>query len=169
MASKTIIIEAVRVKIRRDLPAIIGGRLGQGARVAKTLTRLDVMGVGALRTGAVVAGVWGGISAINNTRAYLGARISKRRAIAATASESVGVGLSASRGLIAGNVARLVVMNASASYLLPFTVGTIVSAGVKTLWDRKASDLIDRIDPPSGQSSMVRAEGDDPVRPALPG
>ncbi len=169
MAGETIIIEAVRVKIRRELPSLIRARMGQGARLVGTLARRDLVAVGAFKAGAVVAGVWGGISAVNNTRAYLQARISKRRAIAATASESVGVGLSASLGLLAGNVARLALVNASASYLLPFTVGTVVSAGFKTLWDRKASDLIDRLDPPSGKGSMVQVEADAAVPARLPG
>jgi hypothetical protein len=140
----------VDMPARTSLPATIGYRLGRGVKVAETLARQEIAVVSPFKVGAVVAGVWGGIAAITNIYRYRKDRVSKQRAVAATASETVGVGLAASLGLVAGNAARMAVVSASTASLLSIAVGTIVTGGIKQLWDRAAGKLIDRYDTPSG-------------------
>jgi hypothetical protein len=151
MPREAVLREVVKMPVRRGLPAIVGYRLGQGARFAETLARQEVAAVSPLKAGAVIAAVWGGIAAITNTYRYKQDKISIKKAVAATASESVGVGLSASAGLIAANVARMVLVTSSASSLFPIAVGSLATAGFKSVWDHTTSRLVDRYDAPPGQ------------------
>lgn len=143
---ETIAKSIAGTETRRGLPAAVAYRLGRGARAAQTLASQDIGSVTPLKAGVVVAGIWGAMAAITNTYRYKRDKISKKRAFVATASESVGVGLSASLGLIAGNTAKMAFMSASATSVLTIATSAIVTAGFKSLWDRTISDLINRID-----------------------
>jgi hypothetical protein len=138
--------DSATTPVRRRLAATVGYGLGRGARYAETVIRRDVVTISPFKAGAVMAGVWGSIAAITNTYRYKKEQISKRRAVAATASESVGVGLAASLGLMAGNATRMAFASASAASLLAIAVGSLVTAGTKRLWDRGAGRLVDRYD-----------------------
>lgn len=107
--------------------------LGRSARVIQTVTTETVNPV---KAGPAVGVLWGSIVALLNARKYKQGKIAGRDAVLDTAGESVGMGLAASLGLLASNAAlRASLLVASTSSLVPFTVGVLVTTGVKVLWD----------------------------------
>jgi len=107
--------------------------LDRGARAIRAVT---MQAISPLKASAGVGVVWGGIAALINTGRYKQGRITKRDAVLDTAGESAGMGLAAGLGLLASNAARASVLIASTSSLIPFTLGVVVTAGAKVIWDR---------------------------------
>ena len=105
--------------------------LGRGAGAIKVVTEA----INPLKTGAVIGAVWGGIAALINAGKYGQGKITKREAILDTSGESAGMGLAAGLGLLASNTARASLVVVSASSLIPVTIGFIVTAGAKGIWD----------------------------------
>ena len=132
--------------IQRGLADVIGYSLGRGVRSIRTLAQQEIVGVSPLKAGIVVGAVWGGIAAVVNVTRYRQNKISKERAIAATARESIGVGVSASLGLLVGNATRLIVVAPLATSTTGIALSAIATAGFKAAWDHMTSGLIDKLD-----------------------
>jgi len=111
----------------------LGYSLGCGARAIRVMT---VGAISPLKASAAVGAAWGGIAALINAGKYKQGRITKRDAVLDTAGESAGMGLAAGLGLLASNAVRASVLIASTSSLIPFTLGVVVTAGAKVIWDR---------------------------------
>lgn len=109
--------------------------LGRGVRAVEVVTMENI---NPLKASAVVAAAWGAVSGLINIRRCKKGRIAKKEAVLDTASESIGLGLSAGLGLFASNAVRtsLVVASATPS-LLPFIVGVIVTSSAKSMWNSK--------------------------------
>ena len=126
-----------------SLTSKIAYNLGRGAKAIQVVTMENI---NPLKASATVASAWGTVSALINVRKCKQGRITKKEAFLATASESVGLGLSAGLGLFVSNAVRTSLLVASATpSLLPFAVGVIVTASAKTMWDSKAKKHIERI------------------------
>jgi len=110
----------------------LGYTLGRGVGAVRTVT---VEAVNPATAGVVVGTVWGGVAALLNIRKYKLGRMSKRDAVIDTAGETTGMGLASALGLLASNTARASTLFATASALVPFTVGVLVTAGSKVVWD----------------------------------
>jgi len=106
--------------------------LGRSVRTVQVKT---VEAINPLKASVAVAAVWGSFAALINGRKYRQGKMTKRDAILDTASESAGMGLASGLGLLASNAARTAVAAASASSLIPFTVGLVVSVGAKMAWN----------------------------------
>jgi hypothetical protein len=106
--------------------------LGRGVKAVNVVTMENI---NPLKASAAVTVVWGTVSALINIRKYKQGKIAKGEAALATASESVGMGLSAGLGLFVSNLVRtsLVVASVTPS-LLPFMTGVIVTTGAKRIW-----------------------------------
>jgi len=111
----------------------VGYNLGRGVRTIKTVT--TTVSVNPLKASAAVGAAWGGLVALINMGKYKKGKITKRDAVLDTAGESVGMGLSAGVGLLASNAVRASALAISASSVVPFTVGLIVTAGAKVVWN----------------------------------
>jgi len=105
------------------------------ARCARAIRAVTVEAISPLKASAAVGAAWGGIAALINAEKYKHGRITKRDAVLDTAGESAGMGLAAGLGLLASNAARASVLIASTSSLIPFTLGVVVTAGAKVIWD----------------------------------
>ena len=90
-------------------------------------------------TGAVMA-LWGGVTGFINFRKYKKGKITKKQAITATASESVGMGLAAGLGLLADGILKTYILAAAAPSVLPFAIGVAVTTGAKITWDCKTKN-----------------------------
>jgi len=110
----------------------LGYSLGRGVGAVRVVT---IEAVNPVRASVAVGAAWGGVAALVNARKYKQGRISKRNAILDTAGESAGMGLAAGLGLLASNAARASLFIASTSSLIPFTVGVVVTAGSKVIWN----------------------------------
>ena len=77
---------------------------------------------------------WGAITGVINFRRYKSGKITKKQAVTATASESVGMGLAAGLGLLA---VKTSILMTAAPVALPFIVGVVVTTGAKITWDCK--------------------------------
>jgi len=110
----------------------LGYSLGRGVGAVRVVT---IEAVNPVRASVAVGAAWGGVVALVNARKYKQGRISKRNAILDTAGESAGMGLAAGLGLLASNAARASLFIASTSSLIPFTVGVVVTAGSKVIWN----------------------------------
>ena len=84
---------------------------------------------------AGVALVWGAVAGVINYRRYKQGYISKKDAIAVTASESVGMGVAAGIGLIADAAIMAVFATTALPAAVPFVVGVTVTTTSKILWD----------------------------------
>ncbi|RLB29486.1 MAG: hypothetical protein DRG87_07045 [Deltaproteobacteria bacterium] len=111
----------------------LGYTLGRGARAIRVMTE---EAMSPLKASAAVGAAWGGIAALINAGKYKRGRITKRDAVLDIAGESAGMGLAAGLGLLASNAVRASVLIASTSSLIPFTLGVVVTAGAKVIWDR---------------------------------
>jgi len=111
----------------------LGYSLERGARAIRVM---KVGAISPLKASAAVGAAWGGIAALINAGKYKQGRITKRDAVLDTAGESAGMGLAAGLGLLASNAVRASVLIASTSSLIPFTLGVVVTAGAKVIWDR---------------------------------
>ena len=109
-----------------------GYGLGRGVRVLRTVT---IEPINPFKASAIVGAAWGGVAAIINARKYKRGEITKRDAVLDTAGESVRMGLSAGLGLVVSNAVRASTLAVTASSLVPFTVGLVVTAGAKVLWN----------------------------------
>jgi hypothetical protein len=110
----------------------LGYSLGRGVGAVRVVT---IEAVNPVRASVAVGAAWGGVAALVNARKYKQGRISKRNAILDTAGESAGMGLAAGLGLLASNAARASLFIASTSSLITFTVGVVVTAGSKVIWN----------------------------------
>jgi len=113
----------------------LGSDLARGARAARAVVPEVLSPVGA---GLGVGAVWGGIVGLTSLKRYSDGKISGKDAVLTTAGESVGLGLAAGLGVLAGNVVRasLLVTAISASALIPFLAGVVITSSAKILWDR---------------------------------
>lgn len=116
----------------QTVTSTLGYSLGRGAGAVRVVT---IEAINPLRASVAVGTAWGGVAALVNVRKYKQGRISKRNAVLDTAGESVGMGLAAGLGLLAGNAARASLLIASTSSLIPFTIGVVVTAGAKVMWN----------------------------------
>jgi len=110
----------------------LGYSLGRGVGAVRLVT---IQPINPLKASAAVGVAWAGIVALVNARKYKKGKIAKRDAILDTAGESVGLGLASGLGLLASNAARASLFVASTSSLIPFTVGVVVTASAKVVWD----------------------------------
>ena len=115
------------------LTSTVGYNLGRGVGAVRTVT--TTASVSPLKASAAVGAAWGGLAALINTAAYRRGKITKRDAVLDTAGESVGMGLSAGVGLLVSNAVRASALAVTASSVVPFTVGLVVTAGTKVLWN----------------------------------
>jgi len=91
--------------------------------------------VSPIKASAAVGAAWGAVAGLLNIRKYKKGKISKRDAVLDTAGESVGMGLSAGVGLLASNAVRTSLVSLSAASVVPFTVGLVVTASSKVVWN----------------------------------
>ena len=110
----------------------LGYTLGRGVGAVRVVT---VEAGNPATAGVVVGTVWGSVAALLNARKYKLGRMSKRDAVIDTAGETAGMGLASAIGLITSNTVRASTLFATASALVPFTVGVLVTAGSKVAWD----------------------------------
>lgn len=105
--------------------------VGKGARnvanVVQTINPLKAVGAVML--------VWGAVAGAVNYRRYKKGEITKKQAIAITASESVGMGLSAGLGLLADGMLGTFVLTTTAPSVFALTVGVVVTSGAKIAWN----------------------------------
>jgi len=87
-------------------------------------------------TGGVML-VWGAITGVINFRRYKSGKITKKQAVTATASESVGMGLAAGLGLLVDGIVKTSILMTAAPAALPFVVAVVVTTGAKITWDCK--------------------------------
>ena len=106
--------------------------LGRNVRAVQVTT---VQAISPLKAGVTVAAVWGIVAALINGRKYRQGKMAKRDAILGAAGESAGMGLASALGLLASDAARTALVAASASSLVPFTVGVVVTAAAKVAWN----------------------------------
>lgn len=106
--------------------------LGRSVRTVQVTT---VEAINPLKASVAVAAVWGGLAALINARKHRQGRMTKRDALLDTAGETAGIGLASGLGLLASNAARAAVAATSASSFVPYMIGVVVTAGVKTVWD----------------------------------
>lgn len=90
-----------------------------------------------VKGGLGVAALWGTVTGIINYKRYKKGLLTKNQAITVTASESVGLGISASMGLFASNLLRSTVVAYTSTSILPFVVGVGVTSVCKITWDCK--------------------------------
>jgi len=90
-------------------------------------------------TGAVMA-VGGGINGFVNFKKYKKGKITKKQAITATVSESVGIGLAVWLGILVDGMLTPFVLATAAPPVLPFAVGVAVTMTTKIAWDRKTKN-----------------------------
>jgi hypothetical protein len=110
----------------------LGYTMGRGVGAVRAVT---VEVINPLKAGVAVGAVWGSVAALLNFRKYKRGRISKRDAVLDTAGEATGLGLASGMGLLASNAARASTLLISSTSLIPFTVGVVVTAGSKAIWD----------------------------------
>lgn len=110
----------------------LGYSLGRGVGAVRVVT---IEAVNPVRASVAVGAAWGGVVALVNAKKYKRGRITKRDAVLDTAGEAAGMGLAAGLGLLASNAARASLFIASTSSLIPFTVGVVVTAGSKVIWN----------------------------------
>jgi hypothetical protein len=106
--------------------------LGRGARLVQTTA---VQTINPLKAGSAVAVVWGGVVGLINARRYRKGELTKRDAVVDTAGESVGMGLASGLGLVASNAVRTASLAVTASPLVPFVTGVLVTLGAKSVWN----------------------------------
>jgi len=111
----------------------LGYSLGRGVRAIRTVT--TAASVDPVKGSVAVGAAWGGVAAIINARKYKRGELTRRHAVLDTAGESVGMGLSSGLGLLVSNAVRASTLAITASSLVPFTVGLVVTAGTKVLWN----------------------------------
>ena len=116
-----------------SLPNNIAYNVGRGARNAT----LAVRTINPFKATGAVMVVWGVVAGLVNARKYKKGKITKKQAITATASESVGMGVAAGLGLLADGILKASALAATAPTVLPFVVGVAVTAGAKITWDCK--------------------------------
>jgi len=116
----------------QTVTSTLGYSLGRGAGAVRVVT---VEAISPLRASVAVGAAWGGVVALVNARKYKQGRITKRDAVLDTAGEAAGMGLAAGLGLLASNAVRASLLIASTSSLIPFTVGVVVTAGSKVIWN----------------------------------
>ena len=127
--------------------------LGRGVRAVEVVTMENI---NPLKASAVVAAAWGAVSGLINIRRYRKGKITKKEAVVDTASESIGLGLSAGLGLFVSNVVRTSLVAASVPpSLLPFIVGVIVTSSAKSFWNSKVRKQIGNICKASEQGPEV--------------
>jgi hypothetical protein len=114
------------------LTATVGYRLGRGAQAIRIVAASPIS---PFKASAAVGVAWGGLAGVVNARKYKRGQTTKRDAVLDTAGESVGMGLSAGLGLLASNAVRASLITAAASSVVPFTIGLIVTAGAKVIWN----------------------------------
>jgi len=125
-------METVDYYCPETVTTTVGYGIGRGARVVQTVATEVVNPV---KAGAGVGIVWGSLVALRNARKYKQGKMAGRDAVLDTAGESVGLGLAAGIGLVVSNAVRGGLLIASASSLVPFVAGVVVTSGVKVLWD----------------------------------
>lgn len=106
--------------------------LGRSVRAVQVTT---VEAISPLKASVAVAATWGSVAALMNARKYRQGKMTKRDAILDTAGESAGMGLASGLGLLASNAVRTALAVTSASSVIPFTVGLVVSVGAKVAWN----------------------------------
>lgn len=116
-----------------SLPSNVASNVGKGARNAKVVTQ----SISPFKATGGVMLLWGAITGIVNFRKYKSGKITKKQAVTATASESVGMGLAAGLGLLADGILKTYILTTAAPVVLPFVVGVAVTTGTKITWDCK--------------------------------
>jgi len=116
-----------------SIPSNVASNVGKGAGHIQTVTQ-TINPINA--TGAVML-LWGGITGLINLRRYKKGIITKKQAITATASESVGMGVAAGLGLLADGIVKTYILATAAPAILPFVIGVAVTTGAKITWDCK--------------------------------
>jgi len=114
----------------------ITSNVGRGAKNVKVVSQ-SISPFKA--TGAVMA-VGGGINGFVNFKKYKKGKITKKQAITATVSESVGIGLAVWLGILVDGMLTPFVLATAAPPVLPFAVGVAVTMTTKIAWDRKTKN-----------------------------
>ena len=113
----------------------VGNGVGKGAAAKSVQT--TALTINPLSATAGVMLAWGAITGVINFRRYKKGTITKKQAITATASESVGMGLAAGLGLLADGIVKTSIIASAFPIALPFVVGVVVTTGAKITWDCK--------------------------------
>ena len=111
----------------------IAYKVGRGLGDAKVV----VQNISPFKAIGAVMVIWGSIVALVNLRKYKTGNLTKKQAITVTASESMGMGISAGLGLLADGLLKAYVLVTTAPSVLPFAVGVAVTTGSKITWDCK--------------------------------
>ena len=111
----------------------ISNGLGRGVRAVQEV--VTVATVNPVKASAAVGAAWGAVAALLNARKYKRGQMSGRDAVLDTAGEGAGMGLSAGIGLLASNAVRTSLVGLSAASVVPFTVGLVVTASSKVVWN----------------------------------
>ena len=111
----------------------IAYKVGRGIGDVKVV----VQNISPLKAIGAVMVIWGTIAALVNLRKYKAGNLTKKEAITVTASESIGMGISAGLGLLADGLLKTYVLVTTAPTVLPFAVGVAVTTGSKITWDCK--------------------------------
>jgi hypothetical protein len=101
--------------------------VGKGTRNVVTV----VQAFSPIKAIGAVTVVWGAVTAVVNYRKYRKGMLTGKQAITITASESVGMGISAGMGLLADGV----FLATAAPSVLAFTLGVVVTSGAKIAWN----------------------------------
>lgn len=116
-----------------SLSSNVTSNVGNGAGNVKVVTQ----SISPFKATGGVMLLWGAITGIVNFRKYKRGKITKKQAVTATASESVGMGLAAGLGLLADGILKTYILTTAAPVVLPFVVGVAVTTGTKITWDCK--------------------------------
>ena len=111
----------------------IAYKVGRGIGDVKVV----VQNISPLKAIGAVMVIWGTIAALVNLRKYKAGNLTKKEAITVTASESIGMGISAGLGLLADGLLKTYVLVTAAPSVLPFAVGVVVTTCSKITWDCK--------------------------------
>ena len=115
--------------------------LERGKRIMRVMTTETIS---PLKAGAAIGIISATIVSLVNARKYKRGRMTKREAVLDTAAESAGMGLAAGLGFFASNAVRASVFVTSTSALIPITLGFLVMAGAKVMWDSTIKRHINR-------------------------
>ncbi|MBF0254031.1 MAG: hypothetical protein HQL11_02755 [Candidatus Omnitrophica bacterium] len=127
------------IQLSRTTPSLASGTgagaVSGAANGARSFNTVTVATVNPLIASMSVGVVWGGIVSLLNVRRYKKGQITKRDAVLDSAGETVGMSIASGVGLLLSNAVRTSFFALSSTSAVPFTVGVVVTLGVKAMWN----------------------------------
>jgi len=120
----------------KPIPINITNTAAKGANNLK----VSVQSINPLKATGVVMMIGGGITGFVNFKRYKKGKISKKQAITATTSDTVGMGLAFGLGFLVEEMLAPFILVTAASPLLPFAIGVAVTMATKITWDSKTKN-----------------------------